>query len=227
MGIDKQSITLLLFVVVFVLTAAVIATGIIPAIFKTAEKTEVIDTQLNESNYENHQRDLQRYLIVNETNASLKDLEERMQKFIVESENRSSRGAAERQLIIEEMQGVVNKLDTNTVQNSKILASLENKSKDHELQSNQMKTLANSINSSLEAYGENSIEQFLAILENQERIGELLRDEILNLTKTDNEGAKEHRTASNLHHGKLLELMKKMDENIIQNITDIQDNTTN
>lgn len=142
-----------------------------------------------------------------------------MQMFITESENRSARGAAERQLIIEEMQGVVNKLDYTTSQNSHILASLENKSKDHERQSNQMKILAGSINSSLESYGENSIKQFLSILDNQKMIHELLTDQILNLTKTDNTGALEHRNSTLIHHEKMLELIKKIDENILGNIT--------
>ena len=48
---------------------------------------------------------------------------------------------------------------------------------------------------------------------------ENLTGQILNLTKSDSEGASEHRNSTNIHHEKLLELGNKIDENIIANMT--------
>ena len=119
MAVDRTSIIIIAFIVVFVLSAAIISMGLIPEIFRQGE---VLDQQsliehedlAREKQYaqENAGRDKQRYQIVNDTNSSLKELEQRLQAFILESENRSKVGAAERNRILDNQEAQLSNQDT-------------------------------------------------------------------------------------------------------------------
>ena len=54
--------------------------------------------------------------------------------------------------------------------NTRILANLDNKSKDHDRQSNEMRNLTDNVATSLKGYGDNSIEKFDRIIETQQKI---------------------------------------------------------
>jgi hypothetical protein len=179
MTLDKFSVATIILILVFVLMAAFLATSTIPEIFKTGSKTDVIGQQLNESlilqhedearelqtqhedearanqtRHENEQRDIQRYLIVNETNNSIRNLEDHLMKFIRESENRSMVGAADRKAILNEILNVSKQHDWVGLDHNKLQAG-QNKV------INSTNAMTNETQKMLMLYGENSLTKLL------------------------------------------------------------------
>lgn len=171
---DKSSLVILSVVIIFVISAAILAMGAVPQIFRTA--TDVNNTNIllqqriaisEQQEYEDMARDAQAVKIISHVDIQLKSLKDNITQLMMDSEKRSNASKAQRDVLD-------NKLDINTAQNTKILANLDNKSKDHARQSADMRILANKIahisndtRDALIIYGENSVSKFDKILENQ------------------------------------------------------------
>lgn len=184
--VDKQSVTIIAFIAVFGISAAFLAMGTAPEIFRQGEQLDLAliqqhedEARANQTLHEDLERDKQRLLIINETNASLKDFEQRMQKYISGSENRSQTGASERKEILQKLNIALDNQEAQLSNQDTQLKLLQGQSED---------------------------------IQNLTRI-------LVNLTKQDNIGAIEHRTSSQDHHQTLIELGKKIDENIVANMT--------
>jgi hypothetical protein len=97
------------------LMAAILVMGAIPKIFQTGEQVNQTQSTLNQTQlflqeqkardnqtrHEDEARDAQRNQIIKDTNKSLLELEQRLVKFMNESQTRSEKGQQERQKIID------------------------------------------------------------------------------------------------------------------------------
>lgn len=171
-SIDKQSIALISAFVIFVVAAAIISTGLVPEIYRQGEQLNQTQslvnlTQLflqqqehedaaraNQSTSENQARDEQRYKIVNETytlikrdtNKSLYELKEDLNKSMSDAETRYLNSSKQRDTMLD-----------------KIL-SLQEENKQTQLI---LKNLTNEILDVLNDYGSNGTE---GIVENQKML---------------------------------------------------------
>ena len=160
---DRSGLVILSVVIIFVISAGVLVMGLAPEIFRQGD---VIDQQAIQK-HEDDARDAQAVKILTHVDDRLYDLERNITQLMMDSEKRSNVSKAQRDVLD-------NKLDVNNAQNTKILNSLANKSKDHEAQSIKMEILSDHISTALKNYGENSIEKFDKIIENQIEINKKL-----------------------------------------------------
>lgn len=114
---DKQNVTIIAFIVLFAFMTAFLATATVPEIYRQGEQINQTHNILNQtllleheeeafekqSISENQERDKQRYLIINETNASIKHLGDEIKDFINQSEKRSVISATERAEIMNKL----------------------------------------------------------------------------------------------------------------------------
>lgn len=173
---DKMLAIIILFLGAMIITAAILAMGAVPQIFRTAERTDTLETVLNESlivkqqqealdkqaQAENLQRDKQRYQIINETNKTVRDMGDELKQYMNDSENRSVKAAKERNAIMNEILNVSNQHDKVSQEHDKILIEAQN--------------TTNHVEDELYRYGENSIEMFKNIIDNQKEIINLLKN---------------------------------------------------
>src|SRR5688572_30294034 len=104
---DKQLLIIIIFLVVTISLASLLVMGAVPKIFQTGEQINQTQTLINQTKHEDDARDIQRYLIVNETNNSMNNVEQHLVELINETredekqaEKRSATGAAERKQIL-------------------------------------------------------------------------------------------------------------------------------
>lgn len=159
---DKSGIVILAVVIIFVISAAILAMGAVPEIFRQGDEIEA-------QKHEDDARAAQVKEILSHVDLEIEKLESNLTQLMQESEKRSNVSKAQRDLFDK-------KLDNATDQNARILANLDNKSKDHAKQSIDIRMLADNISQSLKGYGENSIEKFNLLLANQEQIYQLLNE---------------------------------------------------
>jgi hypothetical protein len=157
---DKMLVIIIIFLAVSFLMAAILAMGAVPKIFQTDAK---VDQALIQK-HEDEAREAQKFQIVTETNKSLNQsittLENRLYKFMNESQTRSEKGQQERQKIIDEILNV-------SSQHDKV-------AKDHDIILIEAQNTTNHVEEELYRYGENSVEKLNKIVENQEKIVKLL-----------------------------------------------------
>ena len=150
--VDKQSLLLLTFILVFSVGAIITFTGALPTIFETNEKVNQAVIQ----QHEDEGRANQTIVLSKHIDERLEEIQKNLTQYINISSNRSSYGAAERQQIMESILEVSGEHDKVAATHSKIQKELGN--------------LTQEIRDMLEEYGENSIEKFNRIVENQQNI---------------------------------------------------------
>lgn len=167
---DRSGLVILAVVIIFVIASGVLVMGLAPEIFRQGD---VIDQQAIQK-HEDDARDAQAVKILTHVDDRLYDLERNITQLMMDSEKRSNASKTQRDVLD-------NKLDVNIAQNTRILENLDNKSKDHSAQSIKMEVLSDHISNSLKNYGENSIDKFDKIVENQIELNKKL-DMLLNKT---------------------------------------------
>lgn len=169
MVIDKVGIGIILMIIVFGGSAALLIMGTVPEIFRQGEQLDLAvyqqhedSARANQSLHEDLARDLQEQRIANHIDLQLDELQDNVTQFIADSEKRSNISFVQRAGLIENI--------------SKVLGLLETRGIDHQIQSEQMNNLANSINNSLAVYGKNSIDKFSQLLDTHNQLIELLKN---------------------------------------------------
>lgn len=170
MAVDKQSITILAFIIIFVLTAAILSMGAIPELFRQGEKIDQSLVQqhedaarANQTLHEDQARDIQVVKISNHMDLQLDKMQKNLTKFMTESEKRSNASIAQRAKMMDSI--------------STVVQSLENKSEDHAKFSENMSllqlnvsNLSKEMRDMLVRYGENSITELQQIIDVQQQI---------------------------------------------------------
>lgn len=168
--VDKLTVLIVFMVAVFAVSAVLLIMGTVPKIFETSNQINQTNILLEQrialteqQKHEDDARDKQAVMILAHVDAQLQLLKNNLTQLMTDMENRSISSSEQRFVMMK-------KLDANTGQNTKILANLDNKSKDHDRQSNEMRNLTDNVATSLKGYGDNSIEKFDKIIETQKKI---------------------------------------------------------
>lgn len=173
---DTSSLVILSVVIIFVISASLLAMGAVPQIFRTAERTDTLETVLNESlivkqqqeafskqaQAESLERIKQNFIIINESNKTIKDMGDGLKQYINDSENRSAKAAKERNAIMDRVLDIIDELNHTRYEHDRIVIEAQN--------------TTNHVEDELYRYGENSIEQFNKLIDNQKEIINLLKN---------------------------------------------------
>ena len=165
----------------FVLSAAIVAMGAIPKIFETNQT-------VNQTNFLLEQRialtEQQEHEDKQRAQYEIK-AEARQEKLLLENEQSNKEIIGNITKLItdgEKRSNISNKQRADTLNQTKeILLNLDQKSRDHEMFSRNMSelqvnlsNLSNQIRDMLHEYGENSVEKLQKIIDNQNKLGELI-----------------------------------------------------
>jgi hypothetical protein len=156
MVIDKAGIGIILLIIVFGGSAALLIMGTVPEIFRQGEQQD--DTEK----------------IINETNKSMLNLEKHLFTFIQESENRSATGAAERKAILNNISAVLDSLSNKSVDHEKFSINVNTLQESLNKISLEIQNVTEDNRKMLGIYGENSIEKFDLLIAKLDNISKRL-----------------------------------------------------
>jgi ABC-type transporter Mla subunit MlaD len=156
MVIDKAGIGIILLIIVFGGSAALLIMGTVPEIFRQGEQQD--DTEK----------------IINETNKSMLNLEKHLFTFIQESENRSATGAAERKAILNNISAVLDSLSNKSADHEKFSINVNTLQESLNKISLEIQNVTEDNRKMLGIYGENSIEKFDLLISKLDNISKQL-----------------------------------------------------